>query len=317
MKITVLDGKEFNQGDTDWDEIRKLGDVSIYNTTFSGQLEERVKDAEILLVNKTEIRKKDILALEKCKMIGVLATGTNNLDLRELAQAGIKVCNVPAYGVLDVAQHAFALLLELSRGVSMHSESVKKGDWQQGNHWCYWLKAPVSLTDLKLGIVGFGAIGQALGRMGHAAGMKVLAWSRSKKAQVDYPFEWRELEQIWNEANVVSLHVPLSAETAKMVNSQNIGRLPDGAFIINTARGGLVDERSVAHALETGKLGGFAADVLNSEPPEEGNPLLTAPNTILTPHMAWATTRARKRILQIMAGNIEAFVAGAPVHMVN
>lgn len=317
MKIAVLDGLALNPGDIDWEPLRRFGELKIYDTTTSEQLTERVKDVDIVLVNKTEIRKKDIHKLNKCKMIGVLATGSNNLDLADLAEAGIKVCNVPAYGVQDVAQHAFALIMELTRAVTLHSESIKAGEWGKKGQWCYWLKTPVSLMDLTLGIVGFGAIGQALGRIAHAAGMRILAWSRHHKAQVDYPFEWRDLDTIWRESDILSLHVPLSPGTDKMVNHERISSMRAGSIIINTARGGLVDENAVAQALRDGHLGGYGADVLSSEPPNADNPLLYAPNTVLTPHIAWATTRARKKIMEIMANNINAFMADAPINIVN
>lgn len=317
MKIVILDGKALNPGDIDWDELKRLGELTVYDQTAPEDLACRVKDADIILTNKTEIRKKDIPSLGKCKMIGVLATGANNLDLKDLAEAGIKVCNVPAYGVQDVAQHAFALILELARATSLHSESIKNGEWLKRGEWCYWLKTPLSLSGLTLGIIGFGAIGQALGRIAYAAGMKIIAWSRSQNANVEYPFAWRSLDEIWQEANIISLHVPLSPETAKLVNAENIAKMPKCSIIINTARGGLVDEQAVANALQSGQLAGYGADVLSSEPPSADNPLLKAPNSLLTPHIAWATTKARKKIVELTAANIAAFLQGNPINVIN
>lgn len=317
MKITVLDGKALNPGDIDWTPLQKFGELDIYDSTAPDELAERVKDSDIILVNKTEIRARDIPALDKCKMIGVLATGANNLDLADLSAAGIKVCNVPAYGVQDVAQHAFALILELARATSLHSASIKAGEWARRAEWCYWLKTPLSLSGLTLGIIGFGAIGQALGRIAYAAGMKILAWSRHRDARPDYPFQWCPLDEIWEKSNIISLHVPLTVQTAQLVNNANITKMPTGGIIINTARGGLVDEDALAMALTSGQLAGYGADVLSIEPPLGNNPLLKAPNTLLTPHIAWATTRARKKIIEIMADNVSAFINNNPVNIIN
>lgn len=317
MKIVILDGKALNPGDIDWTPLMEFGELTVYDSTHPDEISQRVENADIVLVNKTEIRKKDIPALAGCKMIGVLATGVNNLDLEELSAAGIKVCNVPAYGVQDVAQHAFALILELARATSLHSASIKAGEWGKRGEWCYWLKTPLSLSDLNLGIIGFGAIGQALGRVAHAAGMKILAWSRHQQAAPQYPFKWCSLDEIWKKSNIISLHVPLGPETVRLVNKENIAKMPKGGIIINTARGGLVDEEAMALALQNGQLAGYGADVLCKEPPAHDNPLLKSPNTLLTPHIAWATTRAREKIVEIMAENIRAFINNETRNIIN
>lgn len=317
MKITALDGEILNPGDVSWEPISRLGEFKVYPETARGKIAERVKDADVVLVNKTPIREESLPALTKCALVGVLATGANNIDLADLARAGISVCNTPAYGVEEVAQHALALLLELARGVGELSAGVKAGEWQKRNEWCYWHKAPLSLRGLNLGIIGFGGIGQAFGRMANALGMNVFAPARKRAVNVDYPVKEVSLEEIWKLADVISLHCPLTPETAKIINAQTIAVMRPGALIINTARGGLLDEAAVAQALSDGKLGGLAADTLAVEPPVADNSLLSAPNVIITPHMAWAPASARQNIIDITAANIEAFARGVPQNIIN
>lgn len=317
IQITVLDGEPLNPGDVSWEPLEKLGALTVYNNTLPGQAPERVAGADIVLVNKVKLLAADIPALGQCKMVGVLATGSNNLDLPALAEAGIQACNVPNYGAEDVAQHALALLMELARGTALHSQSVMALEWGK-NGWCYWLKPPLCLTGLVMGIIGFGAIGQTMGRYAHALGMEALAWSKSRKPKdTGYPYVYEDLDAIFHKADVLSLHCPLTPETEKLINAKAIEKMKGGAIIINTARGGLVDEDAVANALDSGKLGGFGADVLCTEPPDDNNPLLKAPNVLITPHMAWATARARQNIIDIMARNIEAFLAGKAINKIN
>ena len=317
LKIVCLDGALLNPGDVSWQPIRNLGEFVTYADTAPGQFSERVKGAEVVLVNKTPVKAADIGALEKCKLVGALATGVNNLDLSALDKAGIKACNVPANGPGDIAQHAFALLLELVRDVSSHSQGVKSGQWNRNGQWCYWQKPPLSLCGLVMGILGFGEIGQITGRIAHACDMEVIACSPSKKARTNYPFKWVDQDDLWRQADVISLHCPLTPQTDKIINADSISRMPTGIIIINTARGGLVDEEAVTSALYSGKLAGFGTDVLSSEPPLPDNPLLHAPNTLITPHMAWATARSRQNIIDIMAANISAFFNNQPQNLVN
>lgn len=316
MKIVALDSWPLDTGDIDWQPLSRFGELELRKSTGPEDLAAAVADADIILVNKAEIRAKDLPALKKCQLVGVLATGANVVDLAELGHAGIPVVNVPAYGIEDVAQQALALLMELVRHTVLHSDSVKAGDWPEKG-WCYWLKPPLCLSGLTLGVAGFGSIGQMMGKYGAALGMKVLAWSRSRKANPGYLFEFADLPDLLSNSDVISLHCPLSPETEKMINARSIEMMKDGAIIINTARGGLVDEKAVAAALESGKLGGFGADVLAVEPALPANPLLKAPNTLITPHMAWATLRARQNIVNIMAENIAAFLAGKPKNVIN
>lgn len=317
MKIVCMDGALLNPGDVSWKPIEEIGELAVYPDTSKLDFPIRAKNADVILVNKTPVTATEVRGMTSCRLVGALATGVNNLDLQALAQAGIKACNVPAYGLDDIAQHALALLLELTRDITGHSQSIKAGKWNRKGEWCYWLKPPLSLYGLTIGIIGFGGIGQIMGRLTHACGMKVLAYSPSEKARTEYPFEWAQPEEIWKKANVISLHCPLVPQTQKIINADSIKQMHPGTIIINTARGGLVDEIAVADALHAGKLGGFGTDVLSSEPPEPGNPILHAPRTLITPHMAWATTRARQNIIDIMAANIRAFFAGKPQNLVN
>lgn len=315
MKITVLDGNPLNPGDISWSPLERFGELIVYPSTTAAEIKERAKDAQIILTNKVPLGKEELPYLSQCSMVGVLATGVNVVDLKALKEAGITICNVPAYGPEDVAQHALALLMEISRAISLHSREVKEGEWSKRG-WCFWEKAPLSLTGLKLGIIGFGTIGQIMGRYGQALGMEILANSRSRHASAEYPFRYADLDEIWKEADVISLHCPLTKETNKLINKNTLAKMKPGAILLNTARGDLVDENDAAHALRSGQLGALGTDVLSSEPPDASNPLLEAPNTLITPHMAWATPRARQNIINIMAANIEAFLKGDPINTV-
>lgn len=311
MKMVVLDGETLNPGDVSWGPFEKLGELTVYSDTAPDEFAGRAKGADVVMVNKVEIRPGEIAALGNCRLIGELATGVNNLDLPAIREAGISVCNVPGYGVADVAQHALALLLEICNNVGQEAQSVRDGEWQRRSQWCYWHRTPICLSGLTMGIIGFGAIGQATGRLASVLGMEVLAASRTKKAATarqDYVFASRD--DIFARADVISLHCPLTPETDKIINAQNIAAMKKGAIVINTARGGLVDEEAVAAALKSGQLGAYGADVLSSEPPSMTNPLLSAPNAYITPHMAWATRTARQRIIDIMAENIRSFQTG-------
>lgn len=315
MKIVDLDSFPLDCGDIDWEKIAGLGELVKYESTRRRDFAGRVAGAEIVLTNKVPIRASDIEALKDCKLVGVLATGANILDLEALANAGITAVNVPAYGVQDVAQHALALLTELARHTALHSQSVKSGEWQKRG-WCYWLKPPLCLAGLTLGLVGFGAIGKTMGSYGHALGMKILAWSRSQRGSADYSFEFASMDRLLGESDVISLHCPVTPQTENLINDESLKKMKKGALLINTARGGLVDERAVASALESGQLGGLGTDVMAIEPPDDSNPLFRTPNTLITPHMAWATLHARQNIVDIMAGNISAWLAGRPVNVI-
>lgn len=319
MHIVVLDGYTLNPaGDNPWDLIESLGSLTCHDRTPEEQVIERARQADILVTNKTPISASALKALPRLKCIIVLATGYNIVDAEAAGRLGIPVCNVVAYGVDSVAQHVMALLLEICRGCGAHDLSVKRGDWNRAKDFTYWLTPQRELTGMTMGIVGFGNIGRKVGELAHAFGMRVLAFSPSAKEAPGYaPFSFTDLDTLFREAEVVSLHCPLTEATQGMVDTARIRTMRDKAFIINTARGALLDEADVAAALHAGKLGGLGADVLSTEPPEEGNPLLTAPNTVITPHLSWASLHARKNIMRLAAENIRAFQSGKPVNVVN
>lgn len=309
MNIVVLDGGILNPGDISWTPLQALGNLVVYEDTAPGDVADRVKNANIVLVNKVKIDKSHIPALNACKLVGVLATGINNLDVAALKEAGIAACNVRLYGVEDVAQHAIALLMEICRNVGAHAQSVREGGWK--DNWCYWLETPICLAGMTMGIVGFGAIGQCVGQIAHALGMSVLACNPSPRPAPNYaPFSFADMDELLAKSDALSLHCPLTDSTAGLINERAIQILPRGAIIINTSRGGLVDESAVARALQDGRLAGYGADVLRHEPPGNNSPLLSAPNTFITPHCAWASARARQNIIDIMAANIASWQKG-------
>ncbi|MCR4667558.1 MAG: D-2-hydroxyacid dehydrogenase [Desulfovibrio sp.] len=318
MKIVILDGKVLNPGDIDWSPIERLGECVVYDDTPPSEVQSRGRGADVVLVNKVVLGAWECSLLTDVGMVGVLATGYNNIDLDAFRARHIPVCNVVSYGVQDVAEHAFALLLELVRHTSLHSDSVKAGEWTDRNVWCYWKKTPRCLSGLTLGIFGFGAIGSCLGRLAHAFGMNIIACSRSRELRPEYsPFAYVEPEELFRQSDVISLHCPLTPETEGLINEKSLAMMRNGVILLNTSRGPLLDEVACARALESGKLGGLGVDVLSQEPPCADAPLLNAPNTLITPHIAWATTRARQKIIDLMAENIIAWQNGKPIHVVN
>lgn len=318
MKIAILDGAVLNPGDVDWGPIEALGEVSIYGETSKEQLAERARGMDVLLVNKTPLHRDDLEKLDSVRLVGVLATGYNTVDVEACAQRKIPVCNVVAYGVDDVAQHVFALLLELCRHTSLHTASVKAGEWEAAKQWCYWRVTPLCLEGLTMGIIGFGSIGRRVGELAHAFGMGVLAHCRTPKNPPSYsPFAFAGLDQILCAADVISLHCPLTPVTRGLINAKTLAKMRPGAILLNTARGPLVDETAATDALKSGHLRGLGTDVLSQEPPSPDNPLLSAPNTLITPHIAWATTKARQNIINLTAENIRRWQEGTPVNVVN
>ena len=318
MKLVILDGKTINPGDLDWGCFSQFGEVSRYDRSLTeGEIIQRVGSAEIILLNKTPITEHVLAACPSVKLICVLATGYNVVDCEAARKRGIPVCNVPDYGTAAVAQFTIGLLLELCHQIGAHSMSVHRGDWSRCSDFCYWYTPQMELAGKTLGIIGFGRIGRAVGRVAAALGMRVIAHSRSQTGESRGIGEYVSLDRLLRESDVISLHCPLFPETEKLINADTIGKMKDGVILLNTSRGPLLDEAAVAAALATGKLRGLAADVVSKEPILPGNPLLTAPNCILTPHMAWAPIESRQRIFDCTAANIRAFLKGAPQNVVN
>lgn len=318
MRIVVLDDVTLNPGDNGWGDFSGLGELVVYERTPPEQVLERAADADILVINKVRLSAALINALPRLRCICVVATGYDVVDTAAAAARGIPVCNVRAYGVESVAQQVMALLLELCRRVGEHDASIRRGDWGACPDFCYWLSPQVELAGLTMGIAGYGSIGRRVGELAHAFGMKVIAHSRSRSEPPAYaPFAFVSREELFREADVISLHCPLFPETREMVNRGTLALMKPGSLIINTARGGLVNENDVAEALRSGRLGGFGADVLSKEPAAPDNPLLHTPNTVLTPHIAWASLAARRTITRVTIANIRAFLAGKPQNVVN
>ncbi len=317
MKIVNLDARALNPGDLSWDALNQFGDVTLYEKTESeAEAIRRIGDHEIVLVNKVPITENLLDACPNIRLICVQATGYNIVDTAACARRGIPVCNVPDYGTAAVAQFTLALMLELCHRIGHHNAAVHQGKWCRISNFCFWDTPQMELGGKTLGIIGFGRIGQAVARLALAFGMKVVAYSRSRK-HTDLQIEYLDLDSLLAQSDFVSLHCPLTAENTQLVNRRFIGKMKDGAFLINTARGGLLDEQAVADALSTGKLAGAGVDVVSEEPMKVYNPLLTAPNCIITPHIAWAPKESRQRLLDCCVENIRAYLSGNPQNVVN
>jgi glycerate dehydrogenase len=316
MNLVVLDGFTLNPGDLSWEDLQSLGPCSIYDRTLPAELLRRAGDADILLTNKVELASGAIQNLPRLKYIGVLATGTNVVDLAAARARGIQVTNVPAYGTKSVAQMTFALLLELALHAGHHAQTVRDGRWTRSTDFCYWDFPLIELDGLTLGVVGFGRIGRAVGELGVAFGMKVLACARAAGAASSFA-RFVEHDTLFHESDVVSLHCPLTPQTANLVNARRLSLMKPTAFLLNTSRGPLVDEPALADALNSGRIAGAALDVLSTEPPLGDNPLLTARNCLITPHLAWATRAARARLMKIAVENVRTFLHGKAQNVVN
>lgn len=317
MKIVVLDGYTMNPGDLDWQGFQALGQFTAYDRTPTEDIIGRIGDAEIIYTNKTPVTRETLAACPNIKYIGVLATGYNIVDTKAAAEMNIPVTNVPAYSTSSVAQHTFALLLELCLHAGAHSDSVKNGDWTASKDFCYWKYPLTELSGKTMGIIGFGRIGQSVAGIAGAFGMRVLAYNRDRRGQGPCGAVYAELEELLRSSDVVSLHCPLLPSTEKIINENTIRIMKDGVLLINTSRGSLIDESAVAMALCTGKFGGAAVDVVSTEPIHADNPLLTAPNCIITPHIAWAPKESRRRLMETAVGNLNAWLEGRPVNVVN
>jgi len=317
MNIVVLDGYPVNPGDLSWTELEKLGNCKIFDRTRADQVVERAIDADILLTNKVAVTEETLNQLSKLKYIGVMATGINIVNTEAAANRGIPVTNVPAYSTFSVAQTAFAHILNLTHHVGEHSASVRNGEWSKSPDFSYWHFPLVELQDLILGIIGMGRIGRTLAEIADKFGMKVIFYDIRESSGLPAKFRKVELETLFRESDVVSLHCPLTQETDKIVNSEKLSWMKSSAFLINISRGPLIDESALAEALNNGKIAGAGLDVLSSEPPQPDNPLLSAKNCYITPHFAWATKAARMRLLQTVIANICAFLQNSPKNVVN
>ncbi len=308
-RIVVLDGHALNPGDLSWSDLEALGPCTVHPRTPAPLVVERAAGAAVVLTNKTPLPAAVLAQLPELRYVGVLATGYNVVDVAAARARGIPVTNVPDYGTASVAQHTIALLLELARGVGAHAAAVRGGDWSRAADWCYWNTPQVELAGLALGVVGRGRIGSAVARLGAALGMEVMCVGRADGRA--------GLERVLRAADAVTLHCPLTPETHQLIDAAALRWMKPGAFLVNTSRGALVDERALADALNEGRLAGAAVDVLTQEPPPADHPLLRARNCLVTPHLAWATGAARRRLLRTTVDNVRAFLAGAPRHVVN
>jgi len=318
MKIVVLDGQGINPGDLSWDCFSEFGDVAVYPKTATHQeAVQRLAGAEVAVTNKTPITAELLDACPTVKLICVLATGYNVVDCTAARQRGIPVCNVPDYGTSAVAQYTFALLLELCHQVGHHNDLVHQGRWSSCPTFCFWDTPQMELAGKTLGIIGFGRIGQAVGQIAKAFGMEVLAYSRTEYPEGREIAEYVSLEELLPRSAIVSVHCPLTPQTQGLINETSLAQMKDGAILLNTSRGPVLDEAAVKKALETGKLKGAAVDVAAVEPIPADSPLLTAPNCIITPHMAWAPVESRQRILDCTIRSIRAYLSGSPVNTVN
>ena len=314
MKIVILDGHTANPGDLSWDGLREYGELKVYDRTTPAELLSRAEGAEVLLTNKVIIDAKTMAALPCLRYIGVLATGYNVVDIAEAHRRGIVVTNIPAYSTMSVAQMVMAHLLNITNQVALHAESVRRSEWQECPDFSFTKSPLIELDGLTLGIVGLGNTGSATARMAQAMGMQVMAVS-SKTEEMLRPLGIRKAsgyEQLFSEADVVSLHCPLTDETRHLVNRERLALMKPTAILINTGRGPLLDEQAVADALTEGRLYAVGVDVLTEEPPRKGSPLITAPRCYITPHIAWASAAARRRLVSIATSNVAAFLSGEP-----
>lgn len=314
MKIVVLDGAALNPGDLSWDVLGQFGAYTVHPRTDTFQeAVERIGDSEIVLTNKTPITREILGACPSIRYIGVLATGYNVIDCQAARERGIPVTNVPGYGTQAVAQFTLALLLEICHQIGLHDRAVHEGQWERSPVFSFWLTPQWELAGKTMGIIGLGRIGTAVAKLAQAFGMQVIAHSRTPKEGIP----WVDLDTLLSQSDVISLHCPLLPETEKLIRRETLGKMKDGSILLNTSRGGLVDEKALAQALESGKLRAAAVDVVSQEPILGANPLLHAPNCIITPHMAWAPVESRQRLMDCVVRNLAAFLDGHPQNTVN
>ena len=321
MKIVVLDGYCLNPGDLDWKGLEALGECIVYDRTSLTDMEEvisRIGDADIVYTNKTPMPRE---VFEKCpniRFVGVLATGYNVVDVNTAKEKGIPVANIPTYGTASVGQIAIALLLEICHHVGHHNQVVHEGKWESNPDWCFWDYPLIELDGKNMGIIGYGRIGQATGKIAQALGMKVLAYDAYKNPALENEnCRYVELDELLSQSDVIALHCPLFPETEGIVNKENIAKMKDGVIILNNSRGPLIVEQDLVDALNSGKVAAAGLDVVSTEPIKGDNPLLGAKNCIITPHISWAPKESRKRLMDIAVNNLEEFLKGSPVNVVN
>ena len=317
MKIVFLDAFTANPGDQSWSAFEALGECAFYDRTPVSEIVERAAEAEIIITNKAPLTRETLSGLPKLKYIGVIATGFNIVDVAAAKERGILVANVPGYGTPSVAQAVIAMMLEMTNHTAHHATTVREGRWSSCPDFCYWDFPIIELQGRTLGLVGFGDIGSAVARVALAFGMKVIAARRSWTVPPPEGVVPATVDEVLEKSDVISLHCPLTEETRHLINAESLARMKRSAFLINTARGPLVDESALAAALNEGTLAGAAVDVVSSEPPPETNPLLQAKNCLITPHLAWASREARTRLIAAAAENVKAFINGAPTNVVN
>jgi glycerate dehydrogenase len=316
--IVVTDGYTLNPGDNPWDEVAKLGNLTVYERLTVDEVVERCREAEILVVNKTRIRETALAEMSLLRFIAVSATGFDCVDIEAAGKRGIAVSNVPVYGTDSVAQYVFSAILHLWHNIGVHDTAVKAGDWARQPDWSFWKTPLVELSDKTIGIIGFGRIGRRVGQLADAFGMRVMAHDPYPGDPPNYrAFAWSSLEDLFARSDVVTLHAPLTADNLRFVNRRMLERMKKSAILINASRGGLIEENDLAQALNSGQLAGAVVDVVSIEPIAADNPLLKARNIAITPHLAWATREARRRLMASTAENISAFLDGAPRNIVN
>lgn len=317
MKIVVLDGYILNPGDLSWDGLKRLGDLTVYDRIPKDKVIERIGEAEIIFTNKVPITK-ELMNKTNIKYVGVLATGYNLVDIDAAKEKGITVTNIPTYGTNAVAQMVFAHILEICHHLAEHDEAVKKGDWTKNSEWCFWNYPLIELAGKTMGLIGYGRIGQATGKIAQAFGMKVLAYDHYENKNLESEtMKYVDLDELLEKSDIISLHCPLFENTKGIINKDTIAKMKDGVIIINTSRGPLIVEEDLVEALNSGKVYAAGLDVVSTEPIKEDNPLLKAKNVLITPHIAWAPKEARERLMNIAVNNLAAYLNGAPENVVN
>lgn len=321
MKIVVLDGYTLNPGDLDWKGLESLGECTVYDRTSLTDTEEviqRIGDAEVVYTNKTPLPEKVFEECKNLKFVGVLATGYNVVDITAARKRNIPVANIPTYGTAAVGQFAIALLLEICHHIGYHSKVVHEGKWAANPDWCFWDYPLIELDGKTMGIIGYGRIGQATGRIAQALGMKILAYDSYRNPALESDTcHYTDLDEVLSKSDVIALHCPLFPETEKMINRSTIAKMKDGVIILNNSRGQLINEQDLANALNSGKVAAAGLDVVSTEPIKSDNPLLTAKNCLITPHISWAPKESRKRLMDIAVSNLREFLKGTPKNIVN